>query len=155
MKKIILIVAVIVVLVAAGLAAWLLFLRPAPEDAAAETEEAVAEEACVHSGPVQYLELAPSFVVNFPHQGRQRYMQASLSVMSRDSEAIAAVSRHMPLIRHNLINLFSAQLLLVFEDPSGIERLRQLATAEVQQVLINEIGREGIEEVLFTNFVMQ
>lgn len=153
MKKIILIVAIVIVLVAAGVAAWLLFLRPAPE-AAVESEE-VAEEAVEHSGPVQYLELAPSFVVNFPHQGRQRYMQASLSVMSRDSEAIAAVSRHMPLIRHNLINLFSAQLLLVFEDPSGIEHLRELATQEVQQVLINEIGREGIEEVLFTDFVMQ
>jgi len=154
LKKIILIVAIVVVLVAAGLAAWLLFLRPAPETSV-ETEEATAEEAVVHTGPVQYLELAPSFVVNFPHQGRQRYMQASLSVMSRDSEAIAAVSRHMPLIRHNLINLFSAQLLLVFEDPSGIEHLRQLATEEVQQVLINEIGREGIDEVLFTDFVMQ
>ena len=154
MKKIILIVAIVVVLVAAGLAAWLLFLRPAPE-ASVESGEEAAEEVAVHTGPVQYLELAPSFVVNFPHQGRQRYMQASLSVMSRDSEAIAAVSRHMPLIRHNLINLFSAQLLLVFEDPSGIENLRQLATEEVQQVLINEIGREGIDEVLFTDFVMQ
>ncbi len=155
MKKIILIVAIVVVLVAAGLAAWILFLRPVPQDASPESEQEAAEEAVVHTGPVQYLELAPSFVVNFPHQGRQRYMQASLSVMSRDSEAIAAVGRHMPLIRHNLINLFSAQLLLVFEDPSGIERLRQLATTEVQQVLINEIGREGIEEVLFTDFVMQ
>lgn len=152
MKKIILIVAIVVVLAAAGLAAWLLFLRPEPE-AAVESEEVV--EAVVHTGPVQYLELAPSFVVNFPHQGRQRYMQASLSVMSRDSEALAAVTRHMPLIRHNLINLFSAQLLLVFEDPSGIEHLRQLATQEVQQVLLNEIGREGVDEVLFTDFVMQ
>lgn len=152
MKKIILIVAIVVVLAAAGLAAWLLFLRPEPE-AAVESEEVA--EAVVHTGPVQYLELAPSFVVNFPHQGRQRYMQASLSVMSRDSEALAAVTRHMPLIRHNLINLFSAQLLLVFEDPSGIEHLRQLATQEVQQVLLNEIGREGVDEVLFTDFVMQ
>ena len=154
MKKIILIVAIVVVLVAAGLAAWLLFLRPEPE-ASVESEEEAAAEAQAHTGPVQYLEMAPSFVVNFPHQGRQRYMQASLSVMSRDSEAIAAVGRHMPLIRHNLINLFSAQLLLVFEDPAGIERLRQLATDEVQQVLLNEIGREGIDEVLFTDFVMQ
>jgi flagellar FliL protein len=152
LKKIILIVAIVVVLAAAGLAAWLLFLRPEPE-AAVESEEVA--EAVVHTGPVQYLELAPSFVVNFPHQGRQRYMQASLSVMSRDSEALAAVTRHMPLIRHNLINLFSAQLLLVFEDPSGIEHLRQLATQEVQQVLLNEIGREGVDEVLFTDFVMQ
>jgi flagellar FliL protein len=43
----------------------------------------------------------------------------------------------------------------VFEDPTGVEVLRQLATQEVKQVLMQEIGRDGIEEVLFTNFVMQ
>lgn len=75
--------------------------------------------------------------------------------MSRDSAALDAVRLHMPIIRHNLINLFNAQLLLVFEDPTGIEQLRQLATEEVQLVLRNEIGRDGIEEVLFTTFVMQ
>jgi flagellar protein FliL len=46
-------------------------------------------------------------------------------------------------------------MLLVFEDPAGVEILRQLATQEVKQVLVREIGREGIEEVLFTSFVMQ
>lgn len=106
-------------------------------------------------GPVEYLSLAPAFIVNFPHQGRQRFMQADLTVMSRDAQAIAAVRQHMPAIRHSLINLFSAQLLLVFEDPSGIERLRQLATQEVNAVLEREIGRQGVEEVLFTSFVMQ
>jgi flagellar FliL protein len=106
-------------------------------------------------GPVEYLSLAPAFVVNFPHQGRQRFMQADVTVMSRDAQALAAVRQHMPAIRHSLINLFSAQLLLVFEDPTGIERLRQLATEEVNQVLEREIGRRGVDEVLFTSFVMQ
>jgi len=106
-------------------------------------------------GPVEYLSLAPAFVVNFPHQGRQRFMQADVTVMSRDAGAIAAVRQHMPAIRHSLINLFSAQLLLVFEDPAGIERLRLLATEEVNLVLEREIGRRGVDEVLFTSFVMQ
>lgn len=107
------------------------------------------------SGPVEYQALSPSFIVNFPHQGRQRYLQAELTVMSRDPEALAAVQQHMPLIRHNLITLFNAQLLLVFEDPAGVETLRQLATEEVRSILQQEIGRPGIEEVLFTTFVMQ
>ncbi|MDP1757973.1 MAG: flagellar basal body-associated FliL family protein, partial [Pseudohongiella sp.] len=84
-----------------------------------------------------------------------RFLQASISVMSRDPQALEAVTQHMPVVRHNLINLLNAQMLLVFEDPTGIELLRQLATQEVKQVLMREIGREGIEEVLFTNFVMQ
>jgi flagellar FliL protein len=118
-----------------------------------EPEEPVA--AVPGLGPVEYLELTPSFIVNFPHQGRQRFLQATVSIMSRDTEATAAILEHMPVVRHNLINLFSAQMLLVFENPAGVELLRQLATQEVKQVLMQEIGRDGIEEVLFTNFVMQ
>ena len=118
-----------------------------------EAEEPVA--AVPGLGPVEYLELTPSFIVNFPHQGRQRFLQATVSIMSRDTEATAAILEHMPVVRHNLINLFSAQMLLVFENPAGVELLRQLATQEVKQVLMQEIGRDGIEEVLFTNFVMQ
>jgi flagellar FliL protein len=138
----------VLVLAAAG-GAWFFLMGGEPEEVA----EAVVTTPAL--GPVQYLDLAPAFIVNFPHQGRQRFLQATISVMSRDPEAIAAVSQHMPLIRHNLINLLSAQLLLVFEDPAGVEALRQMATQEVKQVLQNEIGREGIDEVLFTNFVMQ
>lgn len=144
-------IALIVVLVLGGAAggAWF-FLTGGNEE---NSDEAV--EAPVVRAPVQYLELSPAFIVNFPHQGRQRFMQATITVMGRDALAMDAVNQHMPVIRHNLINLLSAQLILVFEDPAGIERLRQMATDEVNQVLLREIGREGIEELLFTNFVMQ
>lgn len=139
------------VLAVAGGAAWFLLMG------GDETESVDAESAVVvpPQAPVQYLELSPAFIVNFPHQGRQRFMQATVTVMSRDAEALQAVTQHMPVIRHNLINLLSAQLILVFEDPAGIEQLRQMATDEVNQVLRREIGREGIEQLLFTNFVMQ
>lgn len=141
----------VVVLVAAGGAAWFFLLG--------DTEEVVVDENAVETvaatEPVQYLELSPAFIVNFPHQGRQRFMQATVTVMARDAQALEAVQQHMPVIRHNLINLLSAQLILVFEDPAGIETLRQMATEEVNQVLQREIGREGIEQLLFTNFVMQ
>ena len=150
-KKKLLIGIIAAVVLAAGGAAWFLLMgSDATESADAESAVVVPPQA-----PVQYLELTPAFIVNFPHQGRQRFMQATVTVMSRDADALEAVSQHMPVIRHNLINLLSAQLILVFEDPAGIEQLRQMATDEVNQVLQREIGRDGIEQLLFTNFVMQ
>ncbi len=146
-KKLLLIVLVLLLVAGGAGAAWFFVFS---DDEVAEEELQRRTQA-----PMQYLDLSPSFIVNFPHQGRQRFLQAELTVMSRDVTALEAVQRHMPVIRHNLINLFNAQLLLVFEDPAGIEQLRELATQEVQQVLRNEIGRDGIEEVLFTAFVMQ
>jgi flagellar protein FliL len=148
-KKGLIIGALAAVLVLGGGAGAFLMMGAEPE------EPVAAVPALPVLGPVQYLELTPSFIVNFPHQGRQRFLQATVSIMSRDTEALDAINQHMPVVRHNLINLLSAQMLLVFEDPTGVELLRQLATQEVKQVLMREIGREGIEEVLFTNFVMQ
>jgi len=152
-KKLILIIAVLVVVLGAGGAgAWFILSSPP-----AETDEAVvAAPKAAPLGPVEYLDMSPSFIVNFPYQGRQRFLQANLTAMARDAEALAAVTEHMPAIRHSLINLFSAQMLNVAESPSsGIEELRKLATIEVQAVLHREIGRDGIEEVLFTSFVLQ
>jgi flagellar FliL protein len=146
-KKLVLILSVLMLLAGGAGAAWFFLFSNN------ETEEDEAQRRA--QAPVQYVDLSPSFIVNFPHQGRQRFLQAELTVMSRDPAALEAVRQHMPIIRHNLINLFNAQLLLVFENPSGIEQLRELATEEVKQVLRNEIGRDGIDEVLFTAFVMQ
>jgi flagellar protein FliL len=154
-KKLFMVIgAVLLLLAAAGGGAFFLMSDSTPaETTPGATSPAPATRARL--GPVQYLDLNPSFVINFPHQGRQRFLQTNLTVMSRDVAALQAVQEHMPVIRHNLINLFSAQLILVFEDPSGIERLRTLATEEVKEVLLREIGREGIDEVLFTTFVLQ
>jgi len=148
-KKGLIIGALVAVLVLGGGAGAFLLMGGEPAEPVSEVP------ALPTLGPVQYLELSPSFIVNFPHQGRQRFMQATISIMSRDTAALDAINQHMPVVRHNLINLLNAQLLVVFENPAGVELLRQLATQEVKQVLMREIGREGIEEVLFTNFVMQ
>lgn len=143
--------AILVLALAAGA---YLFLFSGSDDP--EAESTTAASAPPRSNlPMQYIELSPAFVINFPHQGRQRFLQTNLAVMTRDPQMVQAISQHMPIIRNNLINLFSAQLLLVFEDPTGIESLREMATEEVKQILITEIGHEDIEEVLFTSFVMQ
>jgi len=149
-KMIIIIAAVAVVMLAVGGGAAFFLLGSGGGEA---TEEAAPE---VVLGEMEYMDLSPAFIVSFPFQGRQRYLQASLTIMSRDAEAMAAVTEHMPIIRHNLLNLLTAQMLGVAESPQpGIENLRNLATAEVKAILHEEIGRDGIDQVIFTAFVMQ
>lgn len=151
-SRLVMIVTIALLAVGAAGAAWFFLWGPSEPE---QGQDQQAPQQVLSDSPMEYVDLSPSFVVSFPHRGRQRYMQAELSVMSRDPEALAAVREHMPMIRHNLISLFNAQMLLVFEDPSGVETLRRLATEEVQAILQNEIGRPGIEQVLFTTFVMQ
>lgn len=151
-KTLIIIIAAVALVLGGAGGAYFFLLSPEPQELGEGSEVAVVAP----TGPMIYLELTPSFIVSYPYQGRQRYLQANLSVMSRDQAALDAVVEHMPIIRHNLLNLFTAQMLEVAEAPSsGIEGLRDLATEEVKSILHHEIGRDGIEEVLFTSFVTQ
>lgn len=103
-----------------------------------------------------YETLAPAFVVNFSNTGgRQRYMQVSVALMSRDQAAMDALKEHMPLLRNQLVMLFSSQDFASLMTPVGQEMLRQQATASVQELAQKEIGKLAIEQVLFTNFVLQ
>ncbi|WP_342243493.1 flagellar basal body-associated protein FliL [Pseudomonas sp. OTU5201] len=105
--------------------------------------------------PAIYQELAPAFVVNFNQNGRQRYMQVSVALMTRDQAQLDALKVHMPVLRNKLVMLFSSQNFETLATPVGKEMLRQQATATVQELATQETGAVTVEQVLFTNFVLQ
>jgi len=119
-----------------------------PIDPEAEIEEVV-------KAPAIYYPLKPPLIVNYQARGRQRFLQAEISLMSRDSEVISAVELHMPKIRNSLILLFSGQVYEEMQTDEGKEILRHDVLTELQNIMQEEIGKTGIEKVLFTNLVMQ
>ena len=139
-----------VVLLAGGAAAYFLL---GGEDEAAEVAE--VEEEVVPQEQAVYLELEPPFVISLPARGRQRFLQANITVMSRDREAILNVERHMPAIRHHLSNILSAQSLESIQSEGGIELVRAEATEQINRLLMDDLESATIDEVLFTSFVMQ
>ncbi|WP_312290239.1 flagellar basal body-associated FliL family protein [Stutzerimonas nitrititolerans] len=156
--KIKLIVAIVLgLLLAVGLsvASTLYFMNR--DDAGKGEEQAQAPAPTVSGKPAAIYEvLAPAFVVNFSNNGgRQRYMQVSVALMSRDQIALDALKEHMPLLRNQLVMLFSSQDFATIATPVGQEMLRQQATASVQELANKEIGKLAVEQVLFTNFVLQ
>lgn len=104
---------------------------------------------------VEYLVLDPVFVTNLQDKDKQRYLQVGVQVMARDKEAIEAVKFHMPVIRNNLTLLFSSKNSKEINNRFDIEKLREEALAEIHKVLMENLGREGIEGVYFTSFVIQ
>lgn len=117
---------------------------PAPAAAAANVKQ-----------PAIYESMSPAFVVNFNQNGRQRYMQVSITMQARDQAALDALKVHMPVIRNNLVMLFSGQAFDSLATPVGQEMLRQKATASVQEVAQKEVGKLVVDQLLFTNFVLQ
>jgi flagellar FliL protein len=65
------------------------------------------------------------------------------------------VKRHMPVIRNNLVMLFSSQTRQSIATREGKEKIRADAQSEVQKILTDRTGKPVIEQLYFTSFVMQ
>ncbi len=105
--------------------------------------------------PAIYQPLDPAFVVNINDHGRMRYLQVSMEAMTRDPAIVEELTKHMPLIRNNLVLLLSGQTVEDLHSAEGKELIRQRALEEVQRVLEEEIGDKGIEAIYITSLVIQ
>jgi len=120
-----------------------------------DTEEDIDEEGDGETQPAIYLPIDPAFVVNFASQGKARFLQVTVEVMTRDPLMPDHIKLHMPVIRNNLMLLFSSQSYDGVSTLEGKESLREEALEVVQQILEEETGDPGVEAVYFTSFVMQ
>lgn len=105
--------------------------------------------------PAIYIPVDPAFVVNFASQGKARFLQVTVEVMTRQPEMTDKIKLHMPVIRNNLMLLFSSQSYDGVSTLEGKETLREEALTVVQDILEEETGDPGVEAVYFTSFVMQ
>lgn len=154
-KKLIIIIVVALLVLGGGGAAAFFFLMGGDDSEAAEGEDVAIEEMVQTEGPAIYLDLDQAFVVDFMVSGKQRYLQLNMTLKSRDQGQIDAVKIHMPLIRNSLVLLFSSQSFDELQTIEGKQALKLAAVETVNNILTQETGLGGIEDVLFTNFVMQ
>lgn len=153
-KKMLIIIIAAVVLLLGGGGAGYFFLMGA--DGGGE-EEVVEEEQL----PAVYTKIRtkagrPMFVSTLiSDDDRTHYLQAYIVAKSRDPKVGPALEKHMPLIVSRLNTMFSTQEFTKLSTIEGKQKLRSDATDLIQNILKQRIGMKGVEEVLFTNFVMQ
>ena len=169
-KKIIIIAAAGVLLVALAITTALLLLggdevevaegeEPTQEEVQSEQSNAgstaAASTAAPSTGAPKFYNIRPAFIVNIPSQGRIRYLQIEVDIMTRQDKVVADLEAYWPLIKNELVQLFSNQDYTALQAPEGREKLRKDALERVQKVMRDQAGVEGIEQVLFTRFVTQ
>lgn len=153
LKMIIIIAVVVVLLLVAGIGAALFFTGAF--SAKKGGGGANAAHAAVAKHPPIYFSIQPAMVVNFQNPTQARYLQVAIDVMARDPKVIKEVKNNMPAIRNRLIILLSAQHYDRISTPDGKQKLRKEVRDSINAVL-KEAGASGqIEQVYFTNFVMQ
>lgn len=167
-KKLFLMIGIAVALIVisiGGTVVALKVLSPAPPAG----EAVAAEEGHAEStlAPAIYYEMTPNFTINFNVNGRQRYLQAAITLLYRDPLLEELLKLHMPAIRNGLVMLLSAKNFEELQTNEGKEILREEALEIIrsqlqkeQEALVasgksEEVSPANIEQVLFTNFVMQ
>jgi len=162
--KIILMVVGVLVLLGAAVGGTIFYMQsttppPAVEGEAEGGEAAEETDSGFFGGDgleeAIYHKLRPNFITTFEANNKQRYMQLEVTLMTRDSEVISALIKHDPLIRNQLVLLFSQQDYIALQTPDGKAELKKASLTTVQSILQKEIGKSGIDAVLFTNLVMQ
>lgn len=127
----------------------------AEADKQAEAEEAEEEEVVRPDKPPLYKSLNPPFTVNFEVGGRIHFLQVSLQVMARDAKIIDAVTNHKPMLRNNILLKLSDLDYSRISVRAGRDEMRKQILEVVRESLKKETENFEVEEVYFTNFVMQ
>lgn len=103
-----------------------------------------------------YYNIVPALIGNLADTGsRLKFFKADVSLRVTGSEAEAKVKQHEPLIRHQMVLLFSAQTSETINAPDGRETLRQEALKQVQAAINGEEGKPIVEDLLFNNLIIQ
>jgi flagellar FliL protein len=95
-------------------------------------------------------------VANFEGNQEYRFLQVTVRIATRDTELLALLRDNEPILRNDLLMLFSNQQAAVLGTLEGKDALREDATRVVRQSIESLAGdAEQVERVLFTSLVMQ
>ena len=157
MKNILIIAAAQTVLILVAVAGtWFMFLYTLP---AQGVEEVAAEEKAAPAKPktpAQYFSIDPALVVNLQGDGKMRFLQVQLEVMTREDNVSELLTTHNTRIRNALIFQLGSLSVEELRQPDGKARIQDNAKMAINKVLKEEVGaKDPIEAVYFTKFVIQ
>ncbi|MGE7992275.1 flagellar basal body-associated protein FliL [Pseudomonas sp. NPDC089554] len=121
------------------------------------TAMAAAEAPKEGEPKVAYINLSPPLVGNYALDGgpRLRVYKADIAFRVTGDAAAAAIKHHEPLIRNQLVALFTQQGVDNMNNVEAKEALRKEALKQVQQVMETEEGKPIVEDLLFNNLIVQ
>lgn len=104
----------------------------------------------------QYVDLQPEFVLNYGDpEDRLRFLRMEVTLLMRDSEAAEEANHHAPSLRHIVVMNVSRAHQSDLNTASGRQALRQQLQDDMQDMLYRETEEELLQEVLFSNLILQ
>jgi flagellar FliL protein len=99
-----------------------------------------AKESEAETG-IKYIEMTPKFTVNLAEP--KKFLLINVQLLVEGAGAIAAVKKHMPALRHELIMLYSGRPSAELQTMEQREALRQETTKVIRETLEKMEGAKG------------
>jgi flagellar FliL protein len=142
------ILGVVILLVAVGVAAYLLGSRSAQD--ATPAESAQVEDTSTAEGVGPMVDIT-DFIINILDKNETRYLKAAITLELENEETVAEVNERMPQIRDSVLLLVGNKTFAELNDLQGKLQLR----AEII-VRLNKLLKKGkVKGIYFTEFVVQ
>jgi flagellar protein FliL len=104
-----------------------------------------------------YFAIDEPFTINFLNQSNQkaRYLQIKVTLMAHDQAIIDSAALNAPMLQDALRSLFSSQTSETVNTVAGRKALQLASLNTVKSILKNETGKDNIDNVYFTSFILQ
>jgi flagellar FliL protein len=116
-----------------------------------------AEEDATANAKAIYYAIEEPFTINFLNQSDQkaRYLQIKVTLMAHNQEIMDSAELNLPMLQDALRTLFSAQTSETVNSVEGRKRLQMASLETVKTILKEETGKDNLDAIYFTSFVLQ
>lgn len=126
---------------------------PTPEEIAAL--RVAQEQAMTEDLSERYVGFDQAFTFNIQDGSRMHMMQIEVSLMVIGPQNEDLAKQHRSLIQAVISEVTSRQTYASLVNQSGRQRLKRLLLEAIRSKMSGVVQRPVVEQVLFTNFVMQ
>ena len=154
-KKLIIIIVAAVLLIGGGVGGWLFMSGDDSDSADGKKTTEEVEEASEVSEIALYHPLNPQFIVNLPPGSGVKMLQVEVQVQTFDQSVVDFLTLNEPMVRHHLLNLFSAQDGKALKETEGRKQLQKDVLDKIEELLKKHKNKGKINQVFFTQFVVQ
>lgn len=144
----------VIVLAGVGIAVWLLSTAPDKSKQAGDHAEGAegGEEEHADDHPPIYEKLE-QFTVNLADQ--ESYLQTEIQLVVADVKVQEKIKVRMPEVRDAMIRLLSSKTAEELSQPEGKDKLAEEIQRELNSVLGIKKDSEGVKKVLFGALIIQ
>ena len=96
-----------------------------------------------------------SVIVNLEHRNPRHYLKASPVVVTRHKDLHRQLSLYRPEIRNFLITQLRQESVSSLNETGSYERVRTEALEGIRELLHNSTGINSVDDLIFTEFVIQ